>query len=103
MGNEHRRHNNCRDEECGAQRARADADTYLALGDSIQEVDDAPHAEHPPIDIAQNARIDNASTAIIARMAATRSPYADGIEKAGGSDGDTTPGTRKLSPMNRNE
>ena len=85
MGNQQRRHNDCGDEECGAQRARADADSDLALVDSIQEVD-APHAEHPPIDIAQDARIDNASTAIIARMAATRSPYAAGIAKAGGSD-----------------
>src|SRR5262249_7542944 len=34
--------------------------------------------------------------------AATRSPYAAGIENAGESEGDTTPGIRKLSPTNRN-
>jgi hypothetical protein len=34
-------------------------------------------------------------------MAATRSPYAAGIVNAGESEGDTTPGIRKLSPTNR--
>jgi hypothetical protein len=29
-------------------------------------------------------------------------PYAAGKEKSDGSDGDTTPGIKKLSPMNRN-
>jgi len=54
------------------------------------------------IEIVQNVRIDNANTDISARMAATRSPYAAGIAKAGGNEEETTPGTRKLSPMKRN-
>jgi hypothetical protein len=37
-----------------------------------------------------------------ARMAAKRSPYAAGKEKSAGREGDTTPGIRKLRPMNRN-
>jgi len=36
-----------------------------------------------------------------ARKAATRSPYAAGIANADESEGDATPGIRKLSPMNR--
>jgi hypothetical protein len=36
-----------------------------------------------------------------ASKAATRSPYAAGAAKANGSAGETTPGTRKLRPMNR--
>jgi len=72
--------------------------------DRIQQVNGAPHALNThTIEIAQDVRIDNANAAIIARMAAARSPYAAGIAKAGGSGGDTTPGIRKLSPMNRNE
>src|SRR5215469_7935243 len=44
----------------------------------------------------------SANVATPARMAATRSPYAAGIVNAGESEGDTTPGIRKLSPTNRN-
>ncbi len=40
--------------------------------------------------------------AATASTAAIRSPYAAGTAKADGSEGETTPGTRKLRPMNRN-
>src|SRR5262245_33738502 len=52
--------------------------------------------------MAQDARAASANVATPARMAATRSPYAAGIANAGESEGDTTPGIRKLSPTNRN-
>src|SRR5262249_34723379 len=52
--------------------------------------------------MAQDARAASANVATPARMAATRSPYAAGIVNAGESEGDTTPGIRKLSPTNRN-
>src|SRR5262245_48705939 len=52
--------------------------------------------------MAQDAPAASANVATPARMAATRSPYAAGIANAGESEGDTTPGTRKLSPTNRN-
>src|SRR5262245_44827226 len=52
--------------------------------------------------MAQDARAARAKVATPARMAATRSPYAAGIVNAGESEGDTTPGIRKLSPTNRN-
>src|SRR5215475_4234587 len=52
--------------------------------------------------MAQDARAASANVATPARMAARRSPYAVGAANAGESEGDTTPGMRKLSPMNRN-
>src|SRR5215472_2834271 len=54
------------------------------------------------IGMDQEARAASANVATPARMAATRSPYAAGIANVGESEGDTTPGTRKLSPTNRN-
>src|SRR5499427_7573929 len=54
------------------------------------------------IEMAHDARAASANVATPARMAATRSPYAAGIANAGESEGDTTPGIRKLSPTNRN-
>src|SRR5262252_3510467 len=54
------------------------------------------------IGMAQDARAASANVATPARMAATRSPYAAGIANAGESEGDTTPGIKKLSPTNRN-
>src|SRR5215475_14476759 len=52
--------------------------------------------------MAQGTRAASDNVATPARMAATRSPYAAGIVNAGESEGDTTPGIRKLSPTNRN-
>src|SRR5499426_3272885 len=52
--------------------------------------------------MAQDARAASANVATPARRAATRSQYAAGIANAGESEGDTTPGIRKLSPTNRN-
>jgi hypothetical protein len=37
----------------------------------------------------------------MAKMPATRSPYPAGIANAAGREGETTSGTKKLSPMNR--
>jgi hypothetical protein len=51
---------------------------------------------------ASKARREIAIVAATASMAAIKSPYAAGAAKADGSEGETTPGTRKLSPMNRN-
>jgi hypothetical protein len=51
--------------------------------------------------VASDTRAETDHTVRIARMAARRSPYAAGKEKADGNDGDTTPGIRKLSPINR--
>src|SRR5262245_16796776 len=51
--------------------------------------------------MAKDARLENAMMAATASMAAARSPYAAGAAKADGSDGETTPGTRKLRPMKR--
>src|SRR6266849_10215050 len=63
----------------------------------------APHTLNThTLGMAQDARAESANVATTARMAATRSPYAAGIAKADASEGDTTPGTRKLSPTNRN-
>ena len=38
----------------------------------------------------------------LAEVLGQSTPYAAGKEKPNGSDDDTTPGIRKLSPMNRN-
>src|SRR5262249_48828172 len=63
----------------------------------------APHTLNThTIGMAQDARAARAKVATPARMAAPRSPYAAGRAKAGASEGDTTPGIRKLSPTNRN-
>src|SRR5499426_4055661 len=63
----------------------------------------APHTLNThTIGMAQDARAASANVATPARMAATRSPYAAGIANAGESEGDTTPGIKKLSPTNRN-
>src|SRR5262245_18423704 len=52
--------------------------------------------------MAQDARAESANVETPARRAATRSQYAAGIANAGESEGDTTPGFRKLSTTNRN-
>src|SRR5262245_20496417 len=63
----------------------------------------APHTLNThTIGMAQDARAASANVATPARMAATRSQYAAGIANAGESEGDTTPGIRKLRPTNRN-
>src|SRR5271168_2645245 len=51
--------------------------------------------------LAHDVRRESATVAATARMPATRSPNAAGTAKAAGSDGETTPGTKKLSPMKR--
>src|SRR5262249_26285273 len=61
-----------------------------------------PHVEHPDQRNGPRCVSGKCQCRDAARMAATRSPYAAGIAKAGDSEGDTTPGTRKLSPTNRN-
>src|SRR5262245_41692059 len=40
------------------------------------------------------------TSAMMARTPASRSPYPAATANAGGSDGETTPGIRKLSPLN---
>jgi hypothetical protein len=84
------------------KRPRTDADTDLPLIDRVQEIG-SPHAfsSHTSM-IDEDVRVESAKVAMTARMAATRSPYAAGLAKADGSGGETTPGTRKLSPTNRN-
>src|SRR5262245_5287494 len=52
--------------------------------------------------MAQETRAASARAAMSARTVATRSPYAAGTANAGESEGDATPGTRKLSPIKRN-
>src|SRR5262249_61943532 len=54
------------------------------------------------IGMAHETRAASAKIAISAKTAATRSPYAAGTANAGESEGDTTPGIRKLSPRKRN-
>src|SRR4030095_6065524 len=54
------------------------------------------------IGTAQRPRVESATVAMSARMAATRSPYATGTVNAEEREGETTPGIRKLSPTNRN-
>ena len=66
-----------------------------------QEVSHAPHVEQPDDQGGPGARLETATMAAKASTAATRSPYAAGRAKADGSEGETTPGTKKLSPMNR--
>jgi hypothetical protein len=53
------------------------------------------------IGVANDARAQADPRVRMARMAARRSPYAAGKAKADDSDGDTTPGIKKLSPINR--
>src|SRR5262247_4022634 len=63
----------------------------------------APHTLNThTIGMAQDARAASANVATPARIAATRSPYAAGVANSVESEGDTTPGIRKLSPTNRN-
>src|SRR5215831_15632797 len=50
---------------------------------------------------AHGARLASDSVAAIADRAAMKSPYAAGAAKASGSEVETTPGTRKLSPIVR--
>src|SRR5262245_19336438 len=54
------------------------------------------------IGMAHETRAASAKIAISAKTAATRSPYAAGTANAGDSEGDTTPGIRKLSRRMRN-
>src|SRR5262250_460174 len=51
--------------------------------------------------IAHDAACTSAATEMMARMPATKSPHAAGVDQALGSDAETTPGTRKPKPMNR--
>jgi hypothetical protein len=52
--------------------------------------------------MANDQRLKSAIEAAIASIAAARSPYAAGAANADGSEEETTPGTRKLNPTNRN-
>jgi len=61
-----------------------------------------PHTVHShTTTMAEHVRLESATVAAPASKAATRAPYAAGAAKANGSVGETTPGTRKLRPMNR--
>jgi hypothetical protein len=52
--------------------------------------------------MANEARAESDPIARIARMAAKRSPYAAGLANPPCSEGETTPGIKKLRPINLN-
>ena len=74
MRNEERRDNDGWDEERRPQRLGTDADADLGLVDCVQEISRTPDVEQPHNAMAQTAWAESAPIAMIARMAATRSP-----------------------------